>query len=264
MKYDICMWAKNGEQYLPKVLNRIDQVIPHENVGLKIFVDDSSRDRSVEIAKDHNWNIYLNKKGWINGGTEEALHHVKTSHFISVEQDVYLAKNFMSLADHLNGDNVAVSCGVYLPTTKYGRIYSEHHMQDLRKRNIHFMGIGSNFFNTKYVKHSGFVKDKLAIHDFYDAIKQLGYKWITDYTVVSDHIRTSFKEDLQRLDRFYSITTSETFLDKKNLRATLRMVRKCLSTKYIKTGNPLIPVLEAIVRFKLLQLYLTKRRPLHA
>jgi len=64
MLVDVCMWAKNGERFLPIVLKRIDDVIGRD-VNQKIFVDDSSTDRSVEIAKSFGWKVYPNIKGYI-------------------------------------------------------------------------------------------------------------------------------------------------------------------------------------------------------
>ena len=258
MKFDVCMWAKNGEKYLPRVLKRIDEVIPSEVMGEKIFVDDSSTDKSVEIAKDFNWNIYHNEKGWINGGTEVALKHVKTDLFISVEQDVVLTKNFMSLLKHFDDPKTAVACGVYYPTVKYGRMYFIHHINELRKGKVGFIAIGSNMYRTKYIRELGFVKDKIAMLDFYNRVNNSEYKWITDYDVVSDHIRESFWVDLQHFDRIYRTQKSKSFLDDKSLPRAVGMVMK--SVVYLRCGNPIIPVLEAMVRFKFLELYLTTRR----
>jgi glycosyltransferase involved in cell wall biosynthesis len=50
-KVDLVMWAKNGENVLPTVLKRIDEVIPQENICYKILVDDHSTDRTTEINK---------------------------------------------------------------------------------------------------------------------------------------------------------------------------------------------------------------------
>jgi glycosyltransferase involved in cell wall biosynthesis len=88
------MWAKNGERFLPLVLSRISQVIPDENVNQKIFVDDHSTDRSREIASEFNWIVYPNLKGGIPNGANEALRHVTSEFFVSIEQDIILAKDW--------------------------------------------------------------------------------------------------------------------------------------------------------------------------
>ena len=252
------MWAKNGEKYLPTVLKRIDSVLPHENVAEKIFVDDSSVDRSVEIAKDFGWSVYANEKGWINGGTEVALKHISTEFFVSVEQDVFLADNFLSLMRHFEGKKTAVACGIYLPTTKYGRMYFSNHIKDLKKKDgVGFIGIGSNFYRTKVIKKTGFVTDKIAMLDFFRNIRKFGYDWITDYEVVSEHIRDSFWEDLRHLERLYNITSCKTRLDEKNLLTCIASLGK--APYYLKTGNPIVMILEAFVRLKLLEIVLKRR-----
>ena len=258
-RYDIAMWAKNGESVLPKVLARIDAVIPHENIGQKIFVDDSSLDRTIKIAKDFNWDIYQNRLGWINGGTQEALRHVKTKIFGSVEQDVYLAKNFMDLLEHFSDPKVGVSSGIYYPTTTYGRIYSVHRIEDMRKKGSKFfMGVGSNFYKTDVVRKTGFVTDKVLMYDFAIAIEDLGYKWVTDYNVVSDHLRNSFWEDLSHLERsiLFSKSGRPVFESKSFFRHVLSVLK---FPYYLKTGNPVIPALEFIMRLKLLQIYIKRR-----
>jgi glycosyltransferase involved in cell wall biosynthesis len=258
MKFDVCMWAKNGGDVLPIVLKRIDAVVPRECVGKKIFVDDSSVDQTVKIARDFGWSVYKNRLGWISGGTQEALRHVDTELFASVEQDVVLTKNFMSLFKHFEDPKTAVACGVYYPTVKYGRIYFKHHIEELGKNGVGFIGVGSNFYRTKVVKESGFVTNRLLMLSFYNRIQELGYKWVTDYSVVSEHIRKSFWEDLSHLERNYLMSDcKDTIIGKKGFWRSLLSVFK--SPLYLRTGNPLIPPLEFFTRMKLLQIYLKNR-----
>jgi glycosyltransferase involved in cell wall biosynthesis len=79
---------------LPKVLKRIDEVIPKNVVHRKILVDDHSIDKTVSIAKQFGWSVYLNPEGGTPSGVKEALEHVDCDFFVSVEQDVILAKNW--------------------------------------------------------------------------------------------------------------------------------------------------------------------------
>lgn len=51
-KIDIVIWAKNGALTLPLVLKRVEEVIPSEVIGKKIFVDEHSTDVSASIGKD--------------------------------------------------------------------------------------------------------------------------------------------------------------------------------------------------------------------
>lgn len=50
-KVDLVMWAKNGGSFLPKVLGRIEEVIPHEKIEQKILVDDHSQTTLLKSPK---------------------------------------------------------------------------------------------------------------------------------------------------------------------------------------------------------------------
>src|SRR4030042_3073482 len=109
------MWSKNGEEYLPRVLTRIDKVIPTESIHKRIFVDDYSMDNTIRIAKDFNWHVYLNPKGGISSGANEALKYVESDCFISVEQDVILSEDWWLKVPAMLKGNVVIASGVRLP-----------------------------------------------------------------------------------------------------------------------------------------------------
>ena len=116
MKADLVMWAKNGASMLPLVLKRADEVLPNEVIAKKIFVDDHSTDESREIAKDFGWEIYPNEKGGIACGINTALKHVECEYFISLEQDLVLAKDwFEKVPKHLKNPRIVSSQGWKLP-----------------------------------------------------------------------------------------------------------------------------------------------------
>jgi glycosyltransferase involved in cell wall biosynthesis len=117
MKVDVVMWAKNGARYLPDVLRRIDEVIPKEELHRKILVDDHSTDGTVSIAKDFGWEVYENPKGGIPSGANEALRRVDCDYFISVEQDVVLARDWWEkVPPLLQDDKTVVASGIRLPS----------------------------------------------------------------------------------------------------------------------------------------------------
>src|SRR3972149_1512678 len=93
-KVDVVMWTKNGEFFLPTVLQRIDEGIPSESVSNKIMIDDHSTDGTAKIATSHNWKVYPNPEGGVSSGANEALRRVRSRRFISVEQDLVLAKDW--------------------------------------------------------------------------------------------------------------------------------------------------------------------------
>src|SRR5712692_3575851 len=111
------MWAKNGGRFLPAVLNRIDAVVPHESVNARILVDDKSMDNTREIAQSFNWAVYENPTGFVSGGTNTALQHVTMPFFVSIEQDILLAKDWWDrIPPYMDDETVAVAQGIRLAT----------------------------------------------------------------------------------------------------------------------------------------------------
>jgi glycosyltransferase involved in cell wall biosynthesis len=159
-KVDLVMWAKNGENVLPTVLKRIDEVIPHEVVCHKILVDDHSTDRTTKIAKEFNWNVYPNPKTGIPSGANEALRHVDQDFFISVEQDVVLAKDWWEkIPPHMNGNKVAVAQGIRMSTEPTLRKLEEYVYSRLKSSvndPIRFgVSMDNNLFRTKIIRQLG-------------------------------------------------------------------------------------------------------------
>jgi cellulose synthase/poly-beta-1,6-N-acetylglucosamine synthase-like glycosyltransferase len=205
-KVDLVMWAKNGESVLPEVLKRIDEVIPHEHACHKILVDDHSIDRTVEIAKDFNWDVYLNPKGGIPGGANEALRHVNCNFFVSVEQDVVLAKDWWEkISPYMDNDKTAVAQGIRMSTEPTLRKLDEYVYSRLKSGiddPIRFgVSMDNNIFRTKIIRQlGGFPNDCLVCTDtilMRKIIYETPYKWVIDMNVVSDHIRQSVKAHIE-------------------------------------------------------------------
>jgi GT2 family glycosyltransferase len=201
MKADLVMWAKNGASVLPSVLKRADDVLLKEVITKKIFVDDHSTDESREIAKEFGWVIYPNEKGGVGCGANTALRHVGCEYFISLEQDVLLAKNwFEKVSKHLEQKNVAVAQGWRLPDQPVLREIDEFAFE---KSNFDLNSIDNTMYKTGIVKSiGGFPEDiKYGAVDTHLRlrIEQLGLKWVIDPTVVSIHLRAGgLKEQIKR------------------------------------------------------------------
>jgi len=134
MKADLCTWTKNGAKTLIPVLKRIDDVIPIEEVREKIAVDDSSVDSTVKILKEFNWKVYPNRSGFINGGTTEALRHVRSKFFVFVEQDVLLCRNWWDIIPkNMEDKTVAVSQGVEISTNRAERGIDKYNFKKIRQ-----------------------------------------------------------------------------------------------------------------------------------
>lgn len=204
-KVDLVMWAKNGEIFLPRVLRRIEEVIPQESICQRILVDDLSVDRTAAIAKEFNWHVYPNPEHGIPSGANEALRHVERDFFVSVEQDVLLARNWWDkIPAHMNNAKVAVAQGIRLSTEPVLRKLEEYEYNRLRRfidYPLRFgFSIDNNIYRTRIIKHLGgfpsIAADTLLVKKI---VYQTAYRWINDITVVSDHIRYDVKDYYKHL-----------------------------------------------------------------
>lgn len=220
MKVDLCTWTKNGAKTLIPVLKRIDDVIPIEEIGEKIAVDDSSVDSTVKILKEFNWKVYPNHKGFINGGTMEALHRVRSKFFVSVEQDVLLCRNWWDIVPkNMDDKTVAVAQGVEISTNRAERGIDKYNIKrikqmPLEKRAMLWKTIGNNIYRSEIIRKLGFVEDSTAMTPFYWKITANGFKWITDVNAVSTHLHGDIFDAVRHTVTFYSLTQENTYLDK--------------------------------------------------
>lgn len=197
---DLAMWGKNGARTLPRVLRQIDDVIPQEFVKNKIFVDDHSSDETVKIAKSFNWKVYENPSWGIAAGTNEALRHVKSPFFISVEQDLLLAENWHDvIPKYMNDSKVVVAHGIRRFTNKVLRIIDEYSIQSRLFYKTYYT-IDNNIFRTKFLRGiRGFpTEDRIGVDvALFNIIQKSKYKWVVDENVISDHIRDSIIQHIR-------------------------------------------------------------------
>jgi len=79
------------------------------------LVNDHSTDNTVKIAEEFNWSVYTNSSTDIPSGANEALRHVKTKFFVSLEQDILRIKEWWSkIPKRLLNEKVAVASGIKL------------------------------------------------------------------------------------------------------------------------------------------------------
>ena len=208
---DLVMWGKNGAKTLPQVLRRIDEVIPQEFVKNKIFVDDHSSDETVKIAKSFNWKVYENPLWGIAAGANEALRHVESPFFISIEQDLLLAKNWFDIIPkYMDDPKVVVAQGIRKFTNKVLRILDEYSIQSRLLSKAYYC-IDNNIFRTRFFREiEGFpAQDKIGVDvALFNIVQKSKYKWVVDENVISDHIRDSIIQHIRH--RYRTVMLSET------------------------------------------------------
>lgn len=203
IKVDIVMWAKNGALMLPTVLKRIEEVIPSEAIGKKIFVDDHSLDGSTRIAKDFGWLVFANEKGGIGAGANLALSRVTHEHFMSLEQDVVLARNWWEkIPQYLERKDVAVAQGWRISNHPVIGKIDEYSMERFRRS---LCSIDNTIYKTKVVRALGGFPEHLRYTgvDAYIHQRVLNsvFRWVTDSSVLSIHLRKGGLREQKR--RYY-------------------------------------------------------------
>jgi len=223
-KLDLVMWTKNGEKTLGPVLNRINHVIPRNNVEKRIIVDDASEDDTRRIARAHGWQVVDNEGSGISDGANTALKHVDSDHFISFEQDLLLVKDWWpKIPSHLEKPNVVVASGIRYSNNPYTQKLQEYTMEryknwqsglpsylrsEARSRSAFMWGktLDNTIYKTQVMQEiGGFPKlDAPAGVDpvlCYRLCKS-GYEWVVDYNVVSTHLKSGLRNEL-RSQLFY-------------------------------------------------------------
>ena len=215
-KVDLVMWTKNGSATLPLVLKRINEVIPNDFVSNRIIVDDRSTDNSREIADSCGWQVIFNEGSGISDGANTALKHVTSDRFISLEQDLILARDWWRrIPPLLENAKVAVASGMRFADKPKGVKKLQQYVAKkyrgesslaawLRSRQMAAFTLGktldNTIYKTKIVKALGGFP-KMPVNAGVDTIlayklNQAGYHWLVDYNVQSVHLRKGLKQEL--------------------------------------------------------------------
>ncbi|MEM3365970.1 MAG: glycosyltransferase family 2 protein [Candidatus Methanomethyliaceae archaeon] len=196
------MWAKNGQTVLPLTLRRIDEVLPQEIIGEKIFVDDHSIDESAEIAEDFGWSVYRSEGYGISNAANTALRKVKTDFFISVEQDILLASNWWEVMENnLPSPKIPVVSGVRVPSHPVLSAIERYYIQ----RDIPYTSMDNTIYLTEVVKSiGGFPMSRYAVDSLLRRkLESAGYIWKVVKNVISMHLRKGgLKEELLHQYRY--------------------------------------------------------------
>lgn len=202
LKLDVCIWTKNSANTLPHTLKRFEQVVPADVIGNKIMVDDHSTDETVEIGERFGWESYSNPGSGVASGANEALRHVQTPFFMSIEHDLLLSKDWWpTVFNHMSDERVAVSQGARLLTDPTLRAIYDN-------RDDH--SIDNNIYWTEVIRQlGGFPSNCPVCTDTWlkRNVESAGYKWIIDREVVSDHVRYGIVQNAVHTYKLHSMCT---------------------------------------------------------
>jgi glycosyltransferase involved in cell wall biosynthesis len=197
LRFDIVMWTLNGERFLPSVLRRVEDAIPKEFVHKRILVDDHSTDNTVKIAGDFNWEVYMNPSTGISSGANEALRHVDCEYFMSLEQDLLLSNDWIKkIPRYMELEDVAVAQGIRIATEPTLRKIDAYAYRRVEYARFGF-SLDNDIFKTRRVKEvGGFPSECPVCTDgiLNEKLGRLGYRWLVDVSIVSDHIKLSLKD----------------------------------------------------------------------
>jgi glycosyltransferase involved in cell wall biosynthesis len=209
MKVDLVMWTKNGSATLKQVLDRINRVIPEENVNQRFIVDDNSVDNTHFIAASCGWIVYKNRGTGISDGANTALDLVTTDYFCSFEQDLLLSSDWWNKIPKLLSGNANIASGIRLTLKPQFlhrlQLYSAEKYR-VNKTDSSGFGFGKTLDNTIYAtaflrKLGGFPKLRTSLSvdtALAYKMKRAGAVWAVDYNVVSDHLRQNFIQELRK------------------------------------------------------------------
>lgn len=216
-KVDLVMWTKNGARTLPSVLRQLNITIPDEFVSNHIIIDDHSTDTTREVARSFGWKVIINEGTGVSEGANTALKNITADFFVSIEQDLLLAKNWWERIPSLLADSrTAVASGIRFAAKPIGLRKLEQQMArkclgedkfwlSLKdgRQDIFTYGktLDNTIYKTKILKAvggfprttSGAGVDTILIY----RLQRAGYTWKVDCNVQSLHLRSGLRHELR-------------------------------------------------------------------
>ncbi len=210
LKIDLVTWTFNSEKTLDRCLPSIESAIPHENVCHKIAVDGGSRDNSVSILQHYGWTVKNAPKKGIPYQANHALGLVDREFFGSFEHDIILSPKWFRRTSKVvdSDETVGAVQGIRLYTGSKTMRAIEEWQYRANLIPVWVYSIDNTLFRTEAVRRAGGFSDECMASS--DGILRrnmfkLGYKWITDNTLISGHYRRSFFEHFKHQIRAYNL-----------------------------------------------------------
>jgi glycosyltransferase involved in cell wall biosynthesis len=209
MKIDLVMWTYNSARSLEKSLPSIEKAIDGKNVCHRIAIDGGSVDDSRAILDRYGWTVKLAQRKGIPHQANEALATVDTPFFAAFEHDIILNPKWFDRTSRIVGsdDRNGAAQGLRLYKGSKTMQAFEEWMYRAGRIPVWSFSIDNTLFRTEAVKRAGgFPIEDPASADtiLRKNLFKLGYRWITDYTLLSGHFRKDFLQQFK-----HQVTTFE-------------------------------------------------------
>lgn len=210
LKIDLVTWTYNSAKTLDKCLASIDQALLQENICHKIAVDGGSNDETLDVLRKYGWEVEDAPKKGIPYQANRALGLVDREFFASFEHDIILSPDWFRRTSKVAGSDKTVGAvqGIRLYTGSKTMKAIEEWQYRANLMPVWVYSIDNTLFRTEAVKRAGGFSDEcMASSDgiLRRAMFKLGYKWITDRTLVSGHYRRNFFEHFNHQIRAYEL-----------------------------------------------------------
>ncbi len=214
MKIDLVTWTYNSAKTLDRCLPSINQAIPEDRVCHKIAVDGGSKDGTEQVLRRYGWTVQESSKKGIPYQANQALGIVDTEFFASFEHDIILNPNWFEKTSTTiaSDETVGAVQGIRLYTGSKTMQAIEEWQYRTQQFPPWTFSIDNVLYRTRAVRHAGGFSDEcMASADgiLRRNMFKIGYKWITDTTLVSGHYRKDFLEQFKhqmkavQLARYY-------------------------------------------------------------
>lgn len=209
MKIDLVMWTRNSERTLAICLRSIDNAVPPEVVNRRIMVDGYSEDRTRDIGEKFGWEVHNAEKLGIPYQANQALRLVTTEIFASFEHDIVLNPQwFQRILPYMSNPKVAVAQGMRLSNNPIMRSIERY---TSTRSGLKYTSVDNNLYRTEIIRKIGGFSTSHPISapkELRERIWRKGYKWITDRTVVSNHLRGNVWSSIDHAYRFALLSKS--------------------------------------------------------
>lgn len=210
MKIDLAMWTRNSARALERSLPSIERAIDRENICHRIAVDGGSVDDTKAVLSKHGWIVKDAVVKGIPYQANEALGMVDTQFFAAFEHDIILNPRWFERTSRIVGSDqrIAAAQGLRLyEGSKTMKAFDEW-MYRANRIPIWSFSIDNTLFRTEAVRRAkGFPFEDPASADtiLRKNLFRLGYRWITDYTLLSGHYRRNFPEQLKHQVKLFEL-----------------------------------------------------------